>query len=354
MRRVAAACRKKVEAGAQHLRLAADAIGVLHPAVVLAVALADLRPREERPRSRGDLALAAVAAKGVDLGEERLGRPHDRVGRQGSGHDRALRRPPGIEQGGERAGGRELRAVEQGEALLRAEGEGRDSGRRERLPTRHAPAFEGCGPFADHHRREVRERREVAGRAHRALDGNIGKDAAFEHRFDARDERRPDAGRPPAEGEDLEGHHQPDVRAGKALPEPDAMRSDEVSLQGLDLAGGDANAGELPESGVDAVDGPLLGRARPEPCRRREDRRSAVGVEAGRHTGPVDALERGERRFAGRQRLDAGGLGCAEVHGGWGPSGRDVKRVLCMHIFNRKARAWRSETGRLPFAGRPR
>ena len=294
---------KEVDARTEHLRLAADAIGVLHADVIVAMALADLRSGKERPRRRGGLALAPVTAESVDLGKERLGRSHDRIGRKGADRDGALGRPPGVEEGRECTRARELRPVEESQALLRTEGERRDSGRLERGPARHAAPFERGGPLADHHRREMRERRKVAGSADRSLDRYLRQDAAREHVFNAVDELQPDPRRATAEAEDLQGHHQPDVRIREAVAKPDAMRPDQVALQGLDLIGRNADPGELPEPRVHAVDGAVAPRALPEPFGRGRDGKPAARIDARRRAGAIDALELGEARFARMQRL---------------------------------------------------
>ena len=270
------------------------------------MALPDLRSGEERPRRRGDLALAPVAAEGVDLGKERLGRPHDRIGREGADRDGALGRPPGVEEGRERAGGGELRSVEEGESFLRSQDERRHPGRLERGPAGQAAPFERRGSLPDHHRREMRERSEVARGADRPLDRYVRQDAALEHPLDGGDELRPDPGCAAAEAEDLERHHQPDVRVRETVPQPDAMRPDEVALQGLDLAGRDADPGELPEPRVHAVDGPVAPRALAKALGRCGDRRPAVGMDARRRSPAIDALELGEARLAGTKRLGHG------------------------------------------------
>ena len=62
---------QQVEAGAHHLRLAAQAIGVLDALVAEPVRFADGAAGEQRAQRGGDLALAAVAAQRVDARVER-------------------------------------------------------------------------------------------------------------------------------------------------------------------------------------------------------------------------------------------------------------------------------------------
>jgi hypothetical protein len=110
----------------RHLRLAADAIGVLHPGIALAVAFADLAAL-----SRARIVAAASIWPGwprkrVDFGFQGRGRAHDRIGGQRRDHQRLARGLPGLEQAGQRIGGGELGAVDQRQAFLRAK---RDRGK---------------------------------------------------------------------------------------------------------------------------------------------------------------------------------------------------------------------------------
>ena len=109
-----------VDRGAGHLRLAADAVGVLHARIAVAVAFADLRAVQQ-----GAIMAAAtsiwprMAAQLVDLAAQRRGGAHDRVGRQRRRDDQrcgAARQR--AEQAGQREGGRDLRAVDQRQPLL--------------------------------------------------------------------------------------------------------------------------------------------------------------------------------------------------------------------------------------------
>jgi hypothetical protein len=88
------------------------------------------------------------------------------------GHERGLRGTMSAEEAGQRQGGRDLRAVDEGEALLGGEHDGREAGARKGRRTGHALAGIKGLAFADHHRRHVRERREVAGGA----DGTLFRD----------------------------------------------------------------------------------------------------------------------------------------------------------------------------------
>ena len=68
--RVSGGGAEEVEAGAHHLRLAADAVGILHALVFIAMRLADRRAVEQRAQAGRRLDLARLAAERVDLGPE--------------------------------------------------------------------------------------------------------------------------------------------------------------------------------------------------------------------------------------------------------------------------------------------
>ena len=128
---------QEVEAGAHHLRLAAQAIRVLDAVVVGEMRGADGAAAHQVAKRRRDLDLAAVAAQRLDARVERPVRAARRVGRERAGDERRLEHALGLEQAGERERGRDLRAVEEREALLRTELDRREAGAR-RAP--RAPA----------------------------------------------------------------------------------------------------------------------------------------------------------------------------------------------------------------------
>ena len=143
---VAAACRSEIEHGAHHLRLAAQAIGVLHAIVVDEVRRAD-RASCISAQGRGDVDLAAMAAQRLDARIERRVGPLGRIGRQRAGDERRPKHALDREQAGQRFRRRELGAVEQGEPFLRAEHDRRERGALECRRGRHP--FAGKLRFAD-------------------------------------------------------------------------------------------------------------------------------------------------------------------------------------------------------------
>ena len=68
-----------IHRGPRDLRLAADAIGILHAAVPVAVAFADLRSVQDRTHQGRNLDLAPVTSERMNFRMQRRGRSHDRI-----------------------------------------------------------------------------------------------------------------------------------------------------------------------------------------------------------------------------------------------------------------------------------
>ena len=178
---------QQIERRAHHLRLAAQAIGVLHARIAGEMRGADGAAGHQRAQRRGAFDLAAMAAQRMDARIERRVRAARRVestARPSTSAEREQRFR--LEQADERIGGRELRAVEQRQTLLRRERERRQPGLGERLRRRHRRVADPRLADADHRRRHMGERREIAGGADRALRRHDRDHAALEHRLDER------------------------------------------------------------------------------------------------------------------------------------------------------------------------
>ncbi len=109
---------QEIEAGPHHLRLAAQAIGILHPFVAGQMRSANGASLEQRAQRGRDFDLARVASQRVDARVERRIRSARAIGRQRAGRQGGAEQRLGLEQADERIGGRELRAVEERKPLL--------------------------------------------------------------------------------------------------------------------------------------------------------------------------------------------------------------------------------------------
>src|SRR5205085_11371884 len=103
---------------AHHLRLAAQAVRILHARIVLQMRAADLTILEKREIVLGDVPLPGMAAQFVDPIIERRVAPRGRVDRQCAGRNCAGEYILAGKETCEREGRRDLRAIEQRQALL--------------------------------------------------------------------------------------------------------------------------------------------------------------------------------------------------------------------------------------------
>ena len=130
---------QRVEAGAHHLRLAAQRVRILD-AVAVAMRRHDCASKEQVAEDAGDVDLSGVAAHGVDARVERRISAFRRLDRHRAGDDGGGEDVLSGEQPGESERRRHLRAVDEGETLLRPED---DRGASQRRPGPRAR--EGAG-----------------------------------------------------------------------------------------------------------------------------------------------------------------------------------------------------------------
>ena len=116
-----------VEAGADHLRLAAQAVRILHPVVALGVRGADRAAGQQGAVVLRHVDLARLAAQRVDARVERAVAAARGVHRQRADHQRRLQHRLEAQESVQRQRGRGLRAVDQREAFLRGELQRRDA-----------------------------------------------------------------------------------------------------------------------------------------------------------------------------------------------------------------------------------
>ncbi len=261
----------------------------------------DLAARQQLAHRAGDRDLAGLAARGVDASVERLDRALDRLERQRARHQAGRERVFGGEQACQCQCRRYLGAVQQRQALLGSELERLQAGMRQRLDRRQAAAVDDRLADADQRARQMRQRGQVARRAHRALGRNARRDAVVGQRQQRLDQFRTHARMAARQADRLGRQDQAHRIGGQIAAGTDAVRQHQVALQLGQLVVRDARVRQLAEAGVDAVD----------------DR---VGVDdllhgglGGAHVGPggirhrepdlaaVDAAQFGEGDLAGMQ-----------------------------------------------------
>ena len=249
-----AGMRQLVETGADHLRCAAQAIGVLHAQIVFAVAFADLRSVEQVANDLRRHDLAAMAAQAVDLVMKRRGRTHRRIERQRRGDERIDRQPPAVEQRGKGQSGGHLRAVEQREPFLGFEHERFEACALQGRARRHAFApVEGVA-FPDQGGGDMGQRGKIARCADRSLFRDHGGHASLDQLLQPFDNHGPDPGCPAPQRKALERDDEAHDLRIERRSEARAVRKHQIALERAEIGFADAHAGELAEAGVDAVD----------------------------------------------------------------------------------------------------
>ncbi len=304
-----------------HLRHAAQRVGVLHARVVRTVRLADLAPFEQGAQQGCRFLLGGLPARLVDARVERRRRAEQRLERRGTG--RVCRHPAAPCPLERECGHRCVRlcAVDQREPLLGAERDGGQAVGAQHL-RRGPDALRGPElALADEREREVRERREVAAGAHRALLGDRRVEAGAEHPAEQVHELWASTGDSLREHVGAEQHHRPHLALREPRADAGRMAAHEVHLQLRELVRRDREVGELSEPGVHAVhrlapchDGihdPARGR-HPRACRRRQTHGAAR----------LCHVEQGGDGERGTVELEWGGIGHGTVDGGVVDGGR--------------------------------
>ena len=238
---------------AEHLRRAAQRVGILHPAAV-GVRGDDRRAVEQAPQPPGHVRLPRLAAQVVQPRVERHGGALERLERQRDGDDRGVEDAPGLAQGQPAGGGHQVRAVDQGEPLLGGEHDGLEARARQRRRAGHPLAGELGLALADQHEREVRERREVARGADRPAARDHRDDAALQQPEQQLDQLHADARVPPPQRRREQQHHAAHDLGLERRARPDGVRAQQVDLQLGRVGGVDPHGRELAEAGGDAVD----------------------------------------------------------------------------------------------------
>ena len=184
---------EQVEAGAHHLGLAAQAVGVLHPLVADGVGVADGTSHQQASQRGGGGDLALMRAQRMDFRPERRGRGHGGVNGQRARDQGRAGKPVRIEKACQRVGSGKLGAVDQRKPFLGAKFDGFQFGRRQRLGARHPLAFEHRFALAEHYSGHMSEWREITRCADGTLLGHHRRHALGQQAFDGGDHEWPHA-----------------------------------------------------------------------------------------------------------------------------------------------------------------
>ncbi len=147
----------------------------------------------------------------------------------------------------------ELRAVDQRETLLRLQPHGRQTGAGQCLGARHTDTVDEGLPLADERQREMRERCQVAARAHRAPRRHVRDDPRVEDGEQQLDGLH--AGARVALRDRVRAQHHRGAHdlVGIRLPDAARVAAQQAQLQFLGLLLRDRLRDEAAEAGVDPV-----------------------------------------------------------------------------------------------------
>jgi hypothetical protein len=154
-----------VQAGAHHLRLAAQAVRVLHAVVAFEMALADALPASSCAVVLGHVDLPGLPAQRVDARVEGAVAAARGIDRQRADHQRRLQHRLEGEEGVQRQRGAGLRAVDQRQAFLGRSTSGAMPAARSTSAAGtalHRRRFDDELALAHQRQRHVRQRRQVA------------------------------------------------------------------------------------------------------------------------------------------------------------------------------------------------
>ena len=247
------------QAGTHHLRLAAQAVRVLHLAAVF-VRVFDFAVFQQRAVGAGGVDLAGMAAHGVDArikrGTAALRRFHrHRAGHHGRG-EQVFRR----KQAFQGKGGGGLRAVQQGQAFFRGQGNRLQTSGQHGFTAMYALAVDEGFALADQHRAHVRQRGQVAGGTDRTLLRNHRVDAVVEQCHQGFDHLTADAGEATRQRVDFQCHHQTHGGIVHRRANASCVRQHDGALQQLQFVRRDAGIGQQAKAGVDAIGGAPFGQ----------------------------------------------------------------------------------------------
>ncbi len=290
-----------VEARAHHLRLAAQAVRILHARAVL-VRRADRAAGEQRAVDRGRVRLTAMAAHRVDARVERRVAAEARVDRQRARDERGGQRALGGEQSGERERRRHLRAVEEREALLRTE--------RDRLQARLASASR-AGTTRPSNRASPSPISTAARCASGARSpeaptepcaGMHGTTPALASATSASMTLQRTPEWPRASDAALSATTSRTTASSSSAPVPAECDSTSARCSSASRASSIRVRASKPEAGVDAVDRPTRGDDAVDRLRGGLDRGSRDGIDDERHRRRPQPAEIGELQKTGNER----------------------------------------------------
>ena len=247
--------RERVARCAVHLGYAANGVRILYPRIADPVGCHIRASGHERPQIRGDRLLAGVRPGRMKVSVPGAVRGTQRLGGHGAHHVGGRREHLGVVKREAPDRGHDLGSVDQRDALLRAELDGLEASRFQRVRPTLTLALVDRLALADQHERRVREWREVPGCADAAVPRYRGVHAPIDHVAEKVDDLGPHTGSAGRQRVGAEHEDRPHDVLRKRRPDADGVAAHEIALQGAQLVVRNTHGREVAESGVDAVHG---------------------------------------------------------------------------------------------------
>ena len=198
----------------------------------------------------------------MDARIERHAAAERRVHRHRAADDRTGEQVLRREQRHERERRRHLRAIQERQPLLRPEHERLDAGGFQRDRAIVFLAADAHAPFADQCERKMRERREIARSADRALAGHDRMDPRIDEREQLLDDDGAHTGVTAREARRLQHEDQAHGRVRERRADARSMRAHQIELQRRELVVRNPCLRELAEAGIDAIERFAAGESR--------------------------------------------------------------------------------------------
>ena len=239
----------------QHLGSTPEAVGILHPGIVLPVGFTDLAVLQQLAHQRRRPTLTRVWAGLVDARIEGSRRSAQRFQGHRCRSDRGA--PEYLRVVHHHRQHRRLRlgAIDEGNALLRGKAIGREPGSLESCPGGRGRGFTGEHLALAHQRKsDVTQRCQVSAGPNTSLLGNQGNDSGIEQGYQRVHQLRTHAAGRPQQHVRAKQHHTPHHRWVQRSPDAGRVTANEIGLELIELVGGDPDVCQLSESGIDPVD----------------------------------------------------------------------------------------------------
>jgi hypothetical protein len=220
-----------IDAGAHHLRLAAQAVRVLHTGIARAVAFADgAAVQQATQRGRG-LDLPRLAPQRVDARVKRRVGTTRGIDAHGAGGQAGAQQVLRLEQPDNGQCRGDLRAVQQRQSFLRPQRHGGKADTLQRLRASDNGTIRQRLTLANQHQRHMGQRRQIARGTDRALGGDRRQHIGIQQRQQRFHHHGPHGGSAARQGECLQRQDQPHHRRRHESADAGGMAAQQVELQ---------------------------------------------------------------------------------------------------------------------------